>query len=228
MKIIYHSPNQKGRSLFDINISDLIKKEKIKIACPYISINYFEDVIIRLSSDFKLLTDINALIKSKNTKKEIEDSCKLLMKYKEKIKHCDSIHAKCIISSKNVFLGSANFTDSAINKKNELSIIIDTLSEIKQINNWFDLWWHESKTLTDLDYENILSYSKNKIEPPKTSNIILSTTSINCYYDLYSDKNSNLFNSKNEEYLINFLKHNNDIIKVFCINLLLILIFGKV
>ena len=58
MKIIYHLPNQKGRSFFDINISNLIKKEKIKIACPYISINYFEDVIIKLSSDFQLLTDI--------------------------------------------------------------------------------------------------------------------------------------------------------------------------
>ena len=40
---------------------------------------------------------------------------------------------------------------------------------------------------------------------------MLSKTSINCHYDLYSDKKSDLVTQKNEEYLINFLKHNKDI-----------------
>jgi hypothetical protein len=72
MKLIYQLPNTCGKNIkpspFDNAISEMVKGKSIQVACPYITLDYFKEVILNGCKDWKLLTDVNAFIKSQGKK----------------------------------------------------------------------------------------------------------------------------------------------------------------
>jgi hypothetical protein len=63
----------------------VVKDKIIKIACPYIGLNYFENVIIDGCKDWELLTDVNALINSQQDKNMTEKILRFLDNFYKKI-----------------------------------------------------------------------------------------------------------------------------------------------
>lgn len=140
-KLIYHDPKHNNIiSPFDHTLIEIIKDKEIKIACPYMSV-YYINKLITLCKDWRILTDLNAWIYSQTSIKQKRNIYDFLMGYQEHIHHYPELHAKVIITDSNLFLGSANFTDSGIFKKNEMSILITDDSNIHEANQWFDAWW---------------------------------------------------------------------------------------
>lgn len=186
-KLIYHTPERNNEvSKFDIALTDIVKNKKIKIACPFIGI-YYINKLIKLCNDWRILTDINAWINSQNSKIQRNKIYDFLIKNKEKIHHYPSLHAKVIITDEALFLGSSNFTDNGIFRKNEMSILITDTTNIQEANKWFDAWWNvstfpnenELKGLIDSNQQIVqeekLVEIKSKAPKIKTEELILNT-----------------------------------------------------
>ena len=153
MELIYHLPEKKGsRSPFDEAVEKVVKNEQIKIACPYIGLSYFKEAIQAKCQDFRLLTDINELFAAFRTKNDINSALDFIINNQHRIKHYSNLHSKVIISSKKAFFGSSNLTFSGITNNNELSVLVDDLEKVNELNNWFDLWWQQA---SDIDTEEL-------------------------------------------------------------------------
>ena len=211
MEILVHHPNQSNRSIFDENISKLIEGKDILIACPFLSYNYFNNVILRLCKNWKLLTNINMLFNSLNSKQEYLSMKNLFIENINNIHHCPNLHSKVIISDEKVIFGSANFTDSGINYNNELSILIDQEESLKIIKNWFNEWWNITKPISNDIMKNLLF--DDELSKRINKNIISEDPLIKCFYNIPKNKTKILVEQKDENYLINFLRHINN--KVF-------------
>jgi hypothetical protein len=211
MKLIYHLPNEdrKNRSPFDIAISSLVKDKVIKIACPYIGLNYFENVIIDGCKDWELLTDINALISSQQNGNMAEKILCFIKKFCEKIRHLDGLHAKVIISEEMALIGSANFTSNGITENNELSIIIADFDKIQQLNIWYNTWWSCATKLKSEILTNLNEKIKKIVYDKKNTYYFSSQKLIKSYYESNNIKNKTN-EQRDEGYLMNFLKHWNN------------------
>ena len=213
MKLIYHLPEENyTRSPFDIAITDLIKDKSIKIACPYIGLDYFQNSIVNQCNDFILLTDINELFSSCRNYSSIEELMSFIQDNSEKIRHFAGLHSKIIISDTKAFFGSANLTKSGITERNELSAVIDNRADISLLDNWFDTWW---KIGSIIDIDSIQKRLKEKKEYLPFKNEIKmyffdSKHLIKTTYELPKSKNDLIDRTQNEEFLINFLKHWNN------------------
>jgi phosphatidylserine/phosphatidylglycerophosphate/cardiolipin synthase-like enzyme len=153
MKLIYQILDANGKNIkpypFDIAISELVGGESIQVACPYITLDYFKEVILSGCKDWELLTDVNALIGSQG-KKNIKEMINFLEEFSTKIKHQDDLHAKAIIAEERALLGSANFTQKGTSENKEISIIISDVEKVNEIKNWYnDLWQHATELTKD-------------------------------------------------------------------------------
>jgi phosphatidylserine/phosphatidylglycerophosphate/cardiolipin synthase-like enzyme len=189
MKLIYQLPDIYGKNIkpspFDVAISELVKGELIQVACPYITLDYFKEVILSGCKDWKLLTDVNALIGSQG-KKSIEEMINFLEEFSTKIKHQDDLHAKAIIAEEQALLGSANFTQKGTSENKEISVIISDVEKVNEIKNWYnDLWQHA----TELTEDKLIELKKWVKE------------NINNITEIERQKNSipNIFSSKKTE-----------------------------
>lgn len=175
-KLIYHTGNEcKGDiSPFDTAIIELVENQKIKIACPYISIMYLEKMI-GLASDWLLISDIDEWLNSNNNtnREKIKD---LIIDNKTKIHHCPNLHAKTIITSNSVLLGSANFTENGLTKKNEVSVILSESSEINEMTNWFNTWWNETDEADLEELKTIINELSSQEQVKKTVKKLTSKT----------------------------------------------------
>lgn len=165
MKLIYHDPETEESkvSVFDKAIRETFSGKEILIASPYLSLSYLKRLDKLCDSGWKLLTDVNALFQSLNSKSSQE-----FLKYIEsninKIHHNNSLHAKAIISEDAVLMGSANFTDSGIMRNNELSVLFSDKEKVEELNDWFMAWWNKT---VEVDVEMLkailasMDYSKN-------------------------------------------------------------------
>ena len=144
MKLIYQLPHAHGKNIkpspFDIAISEMVKEKSIQVACPYITLDYFKEVILNGCKDWELLTDVNAFIKSQG-KKNKEEVIDFLEEFSTKIKHQDSSHVNVIIAEDRVLIGSENFTEKGIAGNNEMSVIISDVEKVNEIKMWYNEWW---------------------------------------------------------------------------------------
>jgi len=161
MKLIYHE-NQDSKSLdkspFYKAIEDIVKNANnniIKIVSPYLDIDIINNNIIKNSTNWQLITDIKALILSYK-KKNLNNLKDFLENNKKNIYHCKNIHAKVLIFDNKALLGSANFTTMGLEKRDEMSILIEEKEEqeqVKKLNKWFDSL--VIKDSINLDFGNI-------------------------------------------------------------------------
>jgi hypothetical protein len=89
------------------------------------------------------------------------------------------------------------------------TLITTDLDKIQELNSWYNIWWNyaaelERKIFTNLDEQvKKITHTRNDID------YIYSQKFIKTYYDQINIKNR-INKQKDEEYLINFLKHWNN------------------
>ena len=142
VKLVYHK-NSSSRSPFDEVIRNIVDEEDVKIASPYIWLEYLKGVTEK-SCGWRLLTDWEALLMSVS-KKEREEIIKFAEKNKEKIHNVQGLHAKVILSCKKAIIGSANFTRNGMEKKDEMSVYLDDNKSLRELNEWFDKLWDKGR-----------------------------------------------------------------------------------
>ena len=210
MRLIYHLPEENNtRSPFDIAIIDLIKNKSIKVACPYIGLDYFQNSIVNQCNDFSLLTDVNELFFSCRNDSAIEELMSFIHDNSERIRHISGLHSKVIISDTKAFFGSANLTKSGITERNELSAVINNHADIALLDTWFDTWWRIGSILdVDSIQKKLRENKKDFLLPNKMKiSLIDSKRLIKTTYELLKSENKQMDLTQNEESLINFLKH---------------------
>jgi|GEM_PF-6542852 hypothetical protein len=156
IKLIYHTNNNSKVEIspFDIAITDIVENQYVKIACPYISIEYLKQ-IIRLAKDWKLISDIDEWLKL-NSLKDRAEIKNFISEHNEKIHHCRDLHAKVLISDEKIFVGSSNFTKKGLTERNEVSVVIDNKDEVIELNEWFEEWWNATGQATIEDVNRLI------------------------------------------------------------------------
>lgn len=163
-KLIYHDKKslKKKVSPFDRAIFELVEKKSIKIVCPYIRLSYIKRIINFSNGNWLLITDLNELIKSQIGQKNRTKIKDFILDNKNRVRHCSSLHAKAIITKEKIFFGSANFTSNGITRNNELSVLIDDLDKVIELNDWFDEWWDKSISTNDAQLTELILKTVDK------------------------------------------------------------------
>jgi hypothetical protein len=141
MKLIYHRLGFENQtSNFDTALLRVATNAPtLKLVSPYIGLSYLTR-LTQLSSDWQLLTDVEAWLKAVNRKHRAQ-SWNFISENLDRIKHVADLHAKVAIGNNLLFLGSANFTNFGIQNRTELSILIDESPTVEEATRWFqDLW----------------------------------------------------------------------------------------
>ena len=169
MQLIYHKKDTED-SIFEEKILDVVKNDEIKIACPYISLNILKKWV--MAKNWKFLTDINELLRSFQNKDERNEFLIFYTQNQSKIRHISSLHAKMIISNKNMFFGSANFTHSGLAKRTELSYYSEDLVLVEEVNSWFNTLWIQGEIKQSINEIKLLVTELNQKEHIKTEPIV--------------------------------------------------------
>lgn len=141
MKLIYHKiGTAKEVSPFDEALFEVVRHTPLlRLASPYIGLNFLQRVLAPVS-DWRLLSDIEAWLRSENRMHRAK-CWEFITDNLENIRHVAGLHAKVAMGNKNLFLGSANFTDKGILGRAELSILISEQASVDEAIAWFDALW---------------------------------------------------------------------------------------
>jgi hypothetical protein len=157
-QLIYHKDGI-DISPFDVAITNVAKNNDIYVICPYIGINYFNR-ITSIANSWKLITDVEEWILSHQDKKSRLEIINFIKQHKCKIHHIKNVHAKVILTKQQAIIGSANFTDTSIRNKIEVSILIQDKKLNAELNEWFDNIWGKSKDISIEELEKYYSSIK--------------------------------------------------------------------
>ncbi|MDM0079235.1 phospholipase D-like domain-containing protein [Variovorax sp. J31P179] len=156
-KILYHNISAEDAvSVFDQAIVSAAKGSHLKLASPYIGINYLRR-IVGLSDNWKLVTDISAWLMSLTG----DDRGKVVHFVKSNhgaIHHCDLLHAKAAIGQHSAYFGSANLTEKGILGRAEIGMFADESQSISELNRWFDAIWSETDVIDIFELEQFVKW----------------------------------------------------------------------
>lgn len=145
-ELVYHDLKNVEFSPFDKAVVKVASSGTIQIVSPYIGVAYFSR-IIRLSTSWRLITDIEAWLSSLSAQAR-PDAWQFIRENISLIHHCPAIHAKAVIGEKTAFFGSANLTTAGILARTELGIFVDDLEMVTELRNWFDGLWTQTYSPT--------------------------------------------------------------------------------
>ena len=174
-QLIYHKDGI-ITSPFDVAITNIVKNNDISVICPYIGINYFNR-IVSLANSWKLITDVEEWILSHQDEKSRLEIIKFVKENKYKIHHIRNVHAKVILTKQQAIIGSANFTDTGIRNKIEISILIQNEKLNTELNEWFENIWEKSKDVSIQELEKYYSSIKTIYQNNSISNKTYSLSS---------------------------------------------------
>jgi hypothetical protein len=143
LKLIYHKENAPSNvSPFDEAVVQIAHNEHVNIACPYLGLNYLSRITL-LCKSWRLLTDVEAWIQSQNVNQRasILDFIKMNL---NSIRHFPKLHAKTIMNENSAIFGSANFTESGICHRTELSAYLNDDDSVNELNRWFNSQWNQA------------------------------------------------------------------------------------
>lgn len=141
-KLLYHPPESGGTSPFDQAIVELSHGNPIKLASPYIGLEYLEG-LIALSAGWELLSDVHAWLSSLNAKERLKAQ-DFIKSHQARIRHCDALHAKLVIGPSRAYLGSANLTNMGICGRTEMGVLLEDPAHVQEMHQWFDALWLRS------------------------------------------------------------------------------------
>jgi hypothetical protein len=144
MKLVHHTDESRngGASPFAEAIQELTASEQLSLACPYINVEYLRSALEHVSS-WRLLTDAKAWLAGQNAGKRASIQ-EFVERHHESIHHVEDLHAKAIIGDGGALIGSANFTDKGLWKREELSVLLDDPENADELRAWFDGLWSSS------------------------------------------------------------------------------------
>jgi len=163
-KMLYHDPKSRSDdSPFDKAIRSIALEGELRLACPYISLDYLYGVISGTS--WRLLTDIKELLRTQSPT-EREKVVEFLSDHRASVRHYSRLHAKVAIGLRAVLFGSANFTNSGIWKRTEVSAIIDDAPQIVELTQWFEACWSSPEAREMPSKDAMAEYVKSlPVEP---------------------------------------------------------------
>ncbi len=145
-------------SPFDIAINKLVNGKDILIACPYLGIDYFQE-ITTVCRSWKLLTDIKAWIESHlRSPKQLPLITQFIHENHRNIRHFSDLHAKVIISPDQAFVGSTNLTKLGIQEREEMAVLINEPIQVNELCVWFTTLWERTYELREKDLGTINEY----------------------------------------------------------------------
>ena len=110
-------------------------EEELLITSPYITGNTIIDVV-RASSAKKMVAT-NLCVHSILSRSLDPDILIQLLENDVALFHVPRLHAKALITERMASIGSQNFTRAGQNLNREISVVIDTPSEIRRLRRWF-------------------------------------------------------------------------------------------
>ncbi len=141
MKLIYHPPNQTtpGVSPFDAAIMRMVADKHVRIACPYLGVEYLNRVIAKAKS-WQLLTDVTAWLQSHGPTAR-PGIVEFILKHSDLIHHCPNLHAKVVIAESTALIGSANLTATGITERTEMAVLTDEPDQLEELRMWYEELW---------------------------------------------------------------------------------------
>lgn len=188
MRLIYHPIESKNHiSRFDKALLEVATKAPIlKLASPYIGLSYLTR-ITEESLDWLLLSDIEAWLQSGNRKHRVR-CWEFISNNLDRIRHIPNLHAKVAIGNNLLFLGSANFTNTGIQSRTELSVLIDELSVVNEAITWFNDLWKIAATPVIEEGDALVSALNESQWTAARTRISLSTNATRVYGALVDTK----------------------------------------
>ena len=149
--LIYHTAEtaRGGVSPFDVTIMEMVEGHDLRIACPYLGLDYLRRMIAP-ADGWRLVTDVPEWL-SIHPAKERGELVDFILNNGERIHHCRDLHAKVLIAGNEALVGSANFTKKGITGRVEMSVRIESTDEVKELKGWFDLLWSETAFVKEPD-----------------------------------------------------------------------------
>lgn len=139
IRLLYHDPKSPGGvSPFDEAILSIAREGELKLACPYISLDYL--LRITNGTSWRLLTDLEEWLRNQAPTQR-ERIAEFLSDHQTSVRHYSQLHAKVVIGLRTAMFGSANFTNNGINVRAEVSAIIDEDLQVQELTNWFEDCW---------------------------------------------------------------------------------------
>ena len=153
--------------------NEVVQNEIVKIICPYLSIDYLKELTSTCKS-WLLISDVEAWIVASpfDSRNSIKD---FITKNLDNIHNLKNLHAKVLCSQRSAVVGSANFTNSGMNRNVEFSVFIKDEMKVKEINIWANQLWEHSYTviLTELDdfLISIINIDSTKLNSNKVKHL---------------------------------------------------------
>jgi len=155
IRLIYHTLESAsgGVSPFDEAVLDIVEDSDICMACPYITLGYLKR-IMNLSNNWRVVTDIEEwlALHDQGTRLAIQD---FIGQHAESFRHVKGLHAKTIIGRTRALVGSANFTNTGITRRREISVLFENERQVVELQKWFNALWSES---SPIDLDELQSY----------------------------------------------------------------------
>ena len=159
VRLIYHNPDSLPGTVspFDRAILSIAPGERLRLACPYINLRYLRRIILP-SASWQLLTDVEEWLGSQDRARRKEIFA-FLKRHCPLIRHYPKLHAKVAIGPQAAILGSANFTDSGMTERAEVSALLEDEPQVQELAALFDALWEEAYELPPL-FDRIAKYMK--------------------------------------------------------------------
>ena len=160
-KLVYHTQASQsgGISPFDEAIHEVSNGEELLIACPYIDVGYIAPFLSK-QKDWRIISDVEAWLSTfqGNSRDKI---IRLITENKSRVHHYKNLHAKVILGNNLCLFGSANFTRMGVTERVEMSVLVEDVSYINEIHEWFDNLWLCSG---EVDLKELENYAQNSIK----------------------------------------------------------------
>ena len=152
IRLLYHRFNSPPDhvSPFDTAIMDMVNGHELRIACPYLGLSYLQRMVDR-STNWQLLTDVPEWLASERSPASREAIIAYILSNRERIRHCNDLHAKVLIAGSRVLLGSANFTVKGITGRTEMAVLFDGGEQVEEVRDWFDCLWERTAPVEEAD-----------------------------------------------------------------------------
>ncbi|WP_324759941.1 phospholipase D-like domain-containing protein [Haloarcula sp. GH36] len=163
-RLVYHAGDDDD-SPFDTSITDILSSsDSARIACPYIGLSYFQNLVGDVDS-WRLLTDVEAWIGLYRGEAR-HDIQNFIETHSPQIHHVQDLHAKVVLGDEMALVGSANLTTKGISQREEMGVLLDAPETIAELSDWYDTLWSNSDTVDTDVLSEIASTSPSS--PPTT------------------------------------------------------------
>ncbi len=142
VELVYHREGD-ATSPFDARAIGIARNADLRIACPYLTLDYLRR-LIGVSASWRLLTEIEEWLASLG-RDERRSARDFIVENERQIRHAAGLHAKVLIGARGALIGSANFTTSGIQRRTEMAVFVDDEPNQLELVNWFDAQWNQAK-----------------------------------------------------------------------------------